>query len=398
MKKIDLFVFSCFALLALASTLLLQGCSGTTTIANDWKGIFSSQEENLTSYERARKAFADGQLSAALQEVEQGLQKSANDENLLVLKADIESYDCQFEKAIADYSKAISCGASSAAYAARGEAYLRLGKFSQARSDIQEAFKSPGGTNYGGLLLELNNIEYDSQHPLKDPAKLWAIACTSSLYTNRGNGNNSLYGAVPSEDLAKGQRQVLTKFWGINSRKQLLAMLKRLVHDFDNRRWQEMRRLQDTPAFLLQFRAGWGLQEDYDHAIKLLREHSSEYGDRGIQAWDFCRYMNVCRAGYQAKYLSEDETWALMMPMAARIQTLAKSWAQLESEYLVGYSFWSRSAFASDEWHYMRNVNRLLKDPNSPWVKLPWNTKLDSKFDDEAIYKAIDKVSENQEP
>ena len=393
MSKVDYLAFSLFSVLALTVIFLGQGCAAPSGIAKERAHTVLALEEKSTNLDTARQAFLNGQRPLALQKVEQGLLKSGNDENLLLLKADIESYDCQFEKAIANYTKAIARAGSPKAYAARGEAYLHLGKYTQAREDIQRAFASPKGTDYQELLLELNNLEYDSQHSLKDPAKLWAIACTSSLYTNRSCGNNTLAGAIPNDDLADGQRKTLSKYWGIDSRDQLLVMLKRLMKNFDNERWQQMRKQANSVAALSQYRQGWVSSEDYNYALKLLREHGDEYGDRGLQAWDYCRYMNICRGGYQAKYISEDEAWALMMPMAARIQTLAKSWAQLESEYLVGFSFWSHSAFARKEWHYMRNVHRLLKDPTSPWVKLDWNTRLNCKSDDASIYAAIDKVA-----
>lgn len=393
MHKVNYLAISFFSILALAVIFLVQGGAAPSGIAREPAHTVLAPWEKSTNLDTARRAFLNGQRPLALNEVEQGLLKSGNDENLLLLKADIESYDCQFEKAIANYTKAIAHAGSPKAYAARGEAYLRLGKYTKAREDIQRAIASKNGADYQELLLELNNLEYDSQHSLKDPAKLWAVACTSSLYTNRSCGNNSLAGAIPNDDLADGQRKTLSKFWGIDSRDQLLVMLKRLLKDFDNERWQQMRKQANSPAAVLQFRHRWVSSEDYNYALKLLREHGDEYGDRGLQAWDYCRYMNICRGGYQAKYISEDEAWALMMPMAARIQTLAKSWAQLESEYLVGFSFWSRSVLARKEWHYMRNVNRLLKDPTSPWVKLEWNTKLNCKSDDASIYAAIDKVA-----
>ena len=132
--------------------------------------------------------FLHGQLPSALQEVEQGLKKSRNNASLLSLKGDIETYDCRFKKAIEDYSKAISYRPAPSSYAGRGEANLRIGNYSDARKDIQKALGIPGGEDYNVLLQEVDNLEYDCQHAVKDPAKLWAIACTASLYTNRGNG------------------------------------------------------------------------------------------------------------------------------------------------------------------------------------------------------------------
>src|SRR6266513_104793 len=59
---------------------------------------------------------------------------------------------------------------------------------------------------------------------------------------------------------------------------------------------------------------------DTARLMKLCREHYRKRGRNSLVGWDYCRYIMLCRCGYQVGFLSEDEAWGRIMPMARAIQ------------------------------------------------------------------------------
>ena len=70
-------------------------------------------------------------------------------------------------------------------------------------------------------------------------------------------------------------------------------------------------------------------------------EHNSKRRRNSLVGWDYCRYIMLCRCGYQVGFLSEEEAWGRIMPMARAIQAAFPSWSELGEDYLVGREFWS---------------------------------------------------------
>jgi hypothetical protein len=128
------------------------------------------------------------------------------------------------------------------------------------------------------------------------------------------------------------------------------------------------------------------------HELQLVDRYGADFGERGILAWDLCRYICLCRWGVQCGFITEDEAWQLMMPVGVKVQKLYKSWDELAGVYLIGRDFWSHSQYMQGWDKVAPDLNYLLKDKESPWVQLPWGTKLPGDGSNEAIYKAIAKV------
>ena len=80
---------------------------------------------------------------------------------------------------------------------------------------------------------------------------------------------------------------------------------------------------------------------DTARLMKLCREHYRKRGRNSLVGWDYCRYIMLCRCGYQVGFLSEDEAWGRILPMARAIQAAFPSWSELGEDYLVGREFWS---------------------------------------------------------
>lgn len=348
---------------------------------------------NKACLEFATALYEQGRREEALVALENELNRAPRDAKLIELKADIEQYDCRYVESIRDYDKVIALSQNLLdAYVGRGISLIRLGKYEAARQDLKKAIKLPGGDEYVGWIEEADNLEYDEKHKITDNARLWALACSALLMSKTSCGLNSLAGEEVTNKARAEERHLVNEYWGIGNRSDLLNMLESQVHDGHDRLWRDMKRARGNPLFLFPYRAHWDKTSSYDQAAELVNLHGVEFGDRGLLAWDYCRYICICRWGFICGYISEKEAWTLMMPMAARIQSIYANWEQLSNEYLVGRDFWSHDDYVDDEWEYLKLQHWLLASPTSPWVKLPWKTPLGCSGTDKAIYAAIEKV------
>ncbi len=337
-----------------------------------------------------------GEESSAvcMQELVEALKTRPNDAKVLVLKAALENYECQYSKAIADASAAIKASPNyERAYALRAEAEMRSGLFEAARTDMLKAGSLSMPKSYEQRSAEVDALEYDFKHQEKQPARRLALACTAILFTQNRQGCSSLAGAEPSESLKSEQKDLLVQWWDVHDRNQLLDTLKHQLCVGHNSRWQRMQKGLEANRALDSFKGGWNLPQDFEAAIQLLKKYGRQFGNRGLLAWDHCRYVALCRWGYQAGYLTEAEAWELIMPVAAKIQKQSKNWQQLASEYLIGRNFWCDSIYQEGAVSSKKIKHRLLHDPNSPWVKLPLpSIPIVCKSDDATILAIIDRL------
>ncbi len=110
--------------------------------------------------------------------------------------------------------------------------------------------------------------------------------------------------------------------------------------------------------------------------MKLAREHYRKYRRNSLVAWDYCRYIMLCRWGYMVGFLNEDQAWRRIMPAARTIQAGFHSWAELGEDYLVGREFWSPEETDRTGRIYRNIQTRLVKEPRSAWNQLPWRMEL----------------------
>jgi hypothetical protein len=108
----------------------------------------------------------------------------------------------------------------------------------------------------------------------------------------------------------------------------------------------------------------------------MLKKHYGKYDGNYLLAWDLVRYINLCRWGYVAGYLSESEAWELIMPMALELQKNFHSWKEMGEAFLFGREFWSYSEMQKNGQLYIDAQQRLLDDPKSPWNKYSWDLRL----------------------
>lgn len=208
----------------------------------------------------------------------------------------------------------------------------------------------------------------------------WALA-TSALLAQANEMRPDLLGGYEyTPEMLADQKHALAYWWGINSRRDLLRNLENLGArghraDFD-----------DLGTYLAWLDEA-GRQEFMDeiagdaetgNQVRVVMENYERLGPKSLLGWDFSRYICLCRWGYYIGYLSEEEAWTLIMPVAAMLQQVFTSWEDLGENYLIGREFWSLDETQRSGPRYRAVYKKLLDDPDSPWRTNAWEMDLNS--------------------
>lgn len=104
---------------------------------------------------------------------------------------------------------------------------------------------------------------------------------------------------------------MLAGSWGVESRDDLLATLVWIEQgghrqEFDTLAWElsslSSEQLADVHS---QAAADPALANEID----IVEKNAAQLGSKSISGWDYARYVYLCRCGYLAGYLTEDEMW-----------------------------------------------------------------------------------------
>ncbi len=392
MQKTQKFRITAFSLVA--SLLSLTASVTPARAADAVDNSVNAPQPNASILIVGEKLIGQQSSSICMQEVLQALKAKPNDAKLLLLKAAIENYECQYAKSIADSTAVLRANPNNErALVLRSEARLRSALFDLARQDMLDAGRLSSPENYKDNFSEIDTLEYDFQHQVKEKERKLALATTAVLFSQNEEGCESLAGAQLTNSVKNSQKRLLVRWWNVNNRTELLDLLKYQLTTGHNRRWQNMQKEYEANRPLDRFRSGWTDAHDYEVGVSLLKKYGKQFGTRGLLAWDHCRYIALCRWGYQCGYLTEAEAWELIMPVAARIQKQSKNWDQLATDYLIGRHFWSDTIYQEGNDTVQKIKYRLLHDPGSTWVKIPLHSvKIAVPSDDAAIIASIDRM------
>jgi hypothetical protein len=215
-----------------------------------------------------------------------------------------------------------------------------------------------------------------AQPVISGSPQAWALATTAHLTYNNGWRINTLATKYPSRSAIAETRQMLHDWWRIENRQDLLQKLDWLTREGlrDDFQMRGQRLVSMTDAEFRAFSARHPV--DTRRVMKLCREHYRKRGPNSLAAWDYCRFIMLCRCGYQVGYLSEVEAWERIMPMARAIQAAFPSWAEMGEDYLVGREFWSIAETRTSGQYYRELEVWLVQKPESPWNQLAWGMDL----------------------
>ncbi|MEI3798918.1 MULTISPECIES: DUF1266 domain-containing protein [unclassified Chitinophaga] len=220
-----------------------------------------------------------------------------------------------------------------------------------------------------------------------DIRQQWAVACGADIaFVNRLYLNDLTTGA---DGLTC--REQLSEWWDINNTaalRETLAWLQESGHRIEyDIIWQAINAvsMKESKAFLKEHIATNELEEavvmerlrNTREALELFRQREliNENLQPDMLIWDFGRIINLSRSGYDAGYISYDEAQEYIQACVPLIKRTYTSWKHLSVSYQFARCVWNGVEMGSFE-ILRNNMEHLLAAPESPWVRLPFNSRL----------------------
>ncbi|GIP33199.1 DUF1266 domain-containing protein [Paenibacillus sp. J2TS4] len=219
----------------------------------------------------------------------------------------------------------------------------------------------------------------DQANHLK-PADLWCLALGAILFELDDLVPENNYDIENNEEIRSKHRHSLQTDWGIDSRETLLKALDSLVADGHNRSFSEIRFFLSTLSGTDQIAYLHSLPKNSKSYIQYQTVHvyNHKLPGAGIAAWDWGRYIYLCKKGAFLGYLTDDEARNLMYRVARMAQQAYSDWLEYGISYLVGRQFWLNQLSSDKVDELIGSVQSILLNENSLWCRLDWNLKLES--------------------
>jgi len=209
--------------------------------------------------------------------------------------------------------------------------------------------------------------------------QLWLLLLSGVLTEQNEVRHDTLYGYEATKEHIYLVKQALERDWGIRNREDLYSSLNWLLHsghrtDFNrNFRYISLLPYSLEEKELNRIPSGTSLYNSY----QLSKLNKYILPRAGIAAWDFGRYITLCRDGALIKYISDKEAWELMAKIGPMAQQSYSSWYEYGLAYMVGRLAWlDKLTEENVKWH-VDLLRRLLFKEDSPWLKIPWDIALD---------------------
>src|SRR5262245_41076535 len=136
--------------------------------------------------------------------------------------------------------------------------------------------------------------------------RAWALATTALLTHANGDRHDVLPPEGRTDSSTTDTRRLLHDWWGVDTRGDLLETLDRLDGGGGHRAvFQEKGRMyaaMTEAQFQAALREASKRPQDV-RRMKLVRGYYAKHRDNSFLGWDYCRYIMLCRWGYQVGFL-----------------------------------------------------------------------------------------------
>lgn len=212
-----------------------------------------------------------------------------------------------------------------------------------------------------------------------DPERMrrFEILLTGIISTVNDHRLDALEVEPETEDNRQMIAGILSDYWGIDSREDLMGTLHYLVtagHTADYVRNLEIIAAGGTYEDLIEE----GMDEE-DVAMAHSRfDFTSAYAGHidpiMVRGWDMGRAANVTRWGYFCGYMEEQEAWDILSNIADSLMETFDSWRAFAQSYMFGGMFWKCAWGPDDTLEYgvqlLASIETLLTD--GEWKDFPW--------------------------
>ena len=169
----------------------------------------------------------------------------------------------------------------------------------------------------------------------------------------------------------------LSESWGIVDRDTAIEKISWILNTGHREKYREY-------AGMMEENKMFGMTEaQLNESIKYYYEEKGKlrlvyytYPDKGmhsIDAWDYCRALQVLGDCYLANYISLEECLDISLVVAKELQNQYENWEEVVNGYMYGYYYWSGDKEAA-EGRY-EDYMELLEMENSPY-NIPYDVEL----------------------
>lgn len=214
--------------------------------------------------------------------------------------------------------------------------------------------------------------------------QLWAISCGADIAILNGQYLNDLATGFSRQDC----RELLSDWWDIDSKEEVLDTIDRLFSEGHRIQydiiWQALNTvsIKESKAFLREYVIKNQMEEEVIlNRLRNMRDALELFQHRGLIGkdtqpemliWDYARIINLTRGSFDAEYISREEALDIIMRCVKPIRSMYTSWKQLSLSYQFARCVWIGVEEANID-DMLRNMDILLTDKDSPWVKMSWN-------------------------
>jgi len=228
------------------------------------------------------------------------------------------------------------------------------------------------------LLSNGNSDEIDTKHLEFTPQEYesWARGCSAILASRFPGYDPHEFGmVVQNERTAEDIREMLSRDWGVDSRRDLVSTIERMTDTGHNARFIEAYKLVSRENFDSSANDLFGDEGHY--MWPLTKSIGDKWGGRHIQAWDWFRMIHLASWGYSADYLEREEAYALMTPVIKLLRSEFTSWDEANDNYMDGFAWWSRTDLKdfNSEYYLRRDIYSAIADDPTLFDSSVWTTR-----------------------
>lgn len=201
-----------------------------------------------------------------------------------------------------------------------------------------------------------------------------------AILTDANGWDYNLYGGLEmNEDNQAGVKQLLDEWWGVTDRTSANENMDWILSEghrtgfADDMAYLESEGISEVaPEERADFIfSGWEMTQEQAEAMAASYNVYEEKGAGAIDAWDYCRALNLASYYYIAGYYTKTEALDKSLEIAKEFQPKFSSWDEMVDSYLYGYEYWEEES--GDERRAI--YEDLLEREDNPYA-VDYNTEL----------------------
>ncbi len=215
------------------------------------------------------------------------------------------------------------------------------------------------------------------------------ICAAYAVYTQYNQKMLGVVGGIAEEHKESYQDRIkltLSEGWGIEGREDVAEVINKLLTKGHRETYLDVvKKLEKKDLLKLSTEeAMTHFSEDDEEFARYQDAHEmyTEYGEHGMDGWDYSRALQVLGDCYLADYINLEECLDLSLPITKKLQSAFKSWEELADSYIYGYAFWQNETADDVETKLrIQSYVELVKMENSPY-SVAYDTKLENTWKD----------------